>query len=118
MLACASFSSGLDAVREKRESFNAALDILSSFPSVSSVFDQRASAFYHCPFLVSDPDRLGEEFRSSPLRKGFFYGKAPFVPLPVQLERAGLGKAVRSCCCPHLGGILDGMYLLRRVYSS
>lgn len=113
-LACLSFESGLAAIRAKRELFNEALGVLSTFDSVSSIFNQRGSAFYHCPFMVEDERFLNEEF-SSPLLKGFRYERAPFIPLPLQLDRVGLGKRMKSCSYPRLERIINSLFLLHRM---
>jgi len=113
LIACRSFGPGLESVQKKREIFNRSLGVLSAFESVSSVFDQKGSAFYHCPFLVADERLLEEEFTASELADGFRYEKAPFVPLPLQLDRVGLGKRVKSCTCPRLEKMSDGLLLLK-----
>lgn len=118
MIACHSFESGLDAIRRKREAFKEALAVLSTLDSVSSVFDQEGSAFYHCPFMVGDEQLLKDEFLSTTLAKDFLYKKVTFVPLPQQLHLAGEGKRVRTCSCPRLERTMDGLFLLLRRRSD
>ena len=112
MLACNSFEAGMSAARKRRQSFINALDVLSGFESVSSTFDQRGSAFYHCPFQVDDDQLFEKEFSSSALAKDYHFRRAPFVPLPQQLTRAGMGKMIKTSTCPRLEDLVGRLYLL------
>ena len=112
IVACESFESGLAAIRQKRESLKNALAVLSTFKSVTSTFFQLDSAYYHCPFIVSDQDAFIEEFKSSRLSLRYYYTKASFVPIPCQLELNGLKDRIITSHCPKLEQIVGHMYLL------
>jgi len=115
IVACESFESSLEAISRKRESYNNALDVLSTFKSVTSIFYQRKSAYYHCPFVVSNDETFTEEFKNSNLSLSYYYTKAPFfVPIPCQLERMGLKGRIVTSHYPKLERIIDHMYLLHK----
>lgn len=112
IIACESFESGLAAIRHKRESLKNALAILSTFRSVTSIFCQWNSAYYHCPFVMSDQKTFIEEFKSSNLSLKYHYTKASFVPIPCQLKLNGLKDRIITSHTPKLEQIIGHMYLL------
>lgn len=112
ILACDSFDDSLLTIRQKQQRMNQAIGVLSSFNSVSSICAQSGSTFYHCPFVMKDTRLFDEEFHDSELTDGYYYGKAPFVLLPLQLKRSGLTKRIQSVACPHLEHIMDNLYVL------
>lgn len=110
--ACEMFEKGLTMIEEKRKVMTAISDILSSFSSVSSISSQAGSTFYHYPFVVEDENLFANEFSASPLRNDYYAQKAPFIPLPVQLERAGLSRLIKTSSCPTLSQIVDKISVL------
>lgn len=113
-LACASFDEGLAQIQERRASFLRAVQILSSFKSISSTFTQANSAFYHCPFLVNDVNLFKEEFCRSNLSSDFYYTLAG-IPLPLQMELSGLKRSVKTSSCPELNKIINNLYSLHKI---
>lgn len=114
LFACASFDEGLVQIRETRTTFLRALQTLSSFKSVASIFSQANSAFYHCPFLVSDVNMFKEEFCRSNLSSDFYYTLAG-IPLPLQMELSGLKRSVKTSRCPELNKIKNNLYSLHKI---
>ena len=112
IIACDMFENGLTSVSERRKKMNNALYVLSSFLSVSSIFNQASSTFYHCPFVVKDDELFFKEFNASPLQENFYFRKAPFISLPAQMERTGLKRKIKSSETPFLNQVLDKLYLL------
>lgn len=112
IIACEMFEEGLKRIEEKRKKMIAISDILSSFSSVSSNSSQSGSTFYHYPFTMEDDNLFACEFSASPLRNDYYVLKAPFIPLPVQLERAGLSRLIKTFSCPTLSQIVDKIYVL------
>ncbi len=106
------FENGLVTVSMIRKKMTDALGVLSSFPSVSSILNQAGSTFYHCPFVVKDNNMFIDEFNASPLHENFYFRKAPFIPLPAQLEVSGLKRKIKLSETPFLDAILDKLYLL------
>lgn len=102
LLACESFESGLSAIKEKRETYLRALSVLSSFKSVSSIFDQKNSAFYHCPFIVDSLDLFVSEFNESLLSSDYFYTAGTVRDLPELLVQANLWRRIKATYCPRL----------------
>ena len=114
IIACASFDEGLAQIQERRTTFHGALQILSSFESVSSTFSQANSAFYHCPFLVNDVNLFKEEFERSCISSDFYY-TLPGIPLTLQMELNGLKRSIKSSDCPELDKIKNNLYSLHKI---
>lgn len=112
VIACEMFEKGISMIEEKRKKMNAISNVLSSFASVSSISSQEGSTFYHCPFIIADDDLFACEFSASPLRNDYNFQKAPFIPLPTQLERAGLSRLIKTSSCLVLSQIIDKLYVL------
>ncbi len=112
VIACEMFEKGLTMIEEKRKKMNAISDVLSSFSSITSISSQIGSTFYHYPFIVEDDNLFANEFSASPLQNDYYVHKAPFVPLPAQLERAGLSRLIKTSSCLTLSQIIDKLYVL------
>ena len=112
IIACEKFDDGLVAFEKKREKMNAVSNILSSFASVSSVLSHTESSYYYCPFIVEDDNLFVSEFCASPLSVDYYFQKAPFIPLPLQLERVGLKRKIKTSSYPLLDRIINKLYVL------
>lgn len=112
VIACEMFEEGLKMIEEKRKRMSAISDILSSFSSVSSISSRIGSTYYHYPFIVEDDDLFAREFSASALRNDYCFRKAPFTPLPAQMERAGLSRFIKTSSSLTLSQIIDKLYVL------
>lgn len=112
VIACEMFEEGLKIIEEKRKKMIAISDILSSFSSILSISSQVGSTFYHYPFVVEDDNLFIKEFNASTLQNDYYFRKAPFIPLPAQLERAGLSRLIKTSSCLTLSQIVDKIYVL------
>ena len=112
LLACENLDSGILATQKKKRLYLQALSVLSSFNSVSSTLKQDNSTFYHCPFIVENPQLFDMEFSTSELKTNFYYSKAMFSSLSQQLERIGMKKRIKTSYCPFLEMIIDKLFLL------
>lgn len=105
------FDDCLQCVKHNRMFFNSILDELADFSYVS-VIPQSGSTFYHCPFLVDYSWVFEHKFPTSPLAEILRYSIPKLVPLPKQLQQAGLGRHIKSSNYPYLKQIIDKLYFL------
>lgn len=108
------FDDGITAICEKQRIMNSALAVMNSFSSVSSILVQEGSTFYHCPFVVRNKKAFVKDFQQSVLSKDFYYERASFIPLPLQIERLALKKNVHAISFPQLEKILKHLYILHK----